>query len=147
MKIGTMELVVILLVAFLVLGPDQTAIYTKKLGKALKTLRIYMNSFTEEITETVAEPLRDLREPLEELKKPFEELQKPLEDSVSAVQKPFNELEHTVRDNDSKLKATLDKPLAAEDLEDAVAVEEAITVEALETAAPVAKAAQSDNTL
>ena len=124
MKIGTMELAVILLVAFLVLGPEQTARYTKKLGKALRTLRNYMNSFTEEITESVEEPLQDLREPLEELKKPFKELQKPLEDSVSAVRKPVNELEQAVRRSDTKLKAALDEPLIPEKQEEPAAVGE-----------------------
>lgn len=108
MKIGTMELLVILLIAFLVLGPDRTATYTKKFGKGLRTLRIYMNSFTEDITETVTEPLRDLQQPLEELKKPLEELQKPLEESLQAVRAPMDELEQAVHMNDAKLKAPLD---------------------------------------
>lgn len=126
MKIGTMELLVILLIAFLVLGPDRTAAYTKKLGKGLRTLRIYMNSFTEDVTETVTEPLRDLQQPLEELKKPFEDLQKPLEESLQAVRAPMDELEQAVHVNDAKLKAPLelktpaDKPAEAEEPETAV---------------------------
>lgn len=102
MKIGTMELVVILLVAFLVLGPEKTALYTKKLGKSLRALRIYINSFTEDFTETVTEPLQDLQQPLEELRKPLEE-------SVQAVRKPMDELQDSLRRYDAKLR-TPSKP-------------------------------------
>ena len=134
MKIGTMELVVILFIAFLVLGPEQTAAYTRKLGKALRTLRIYMNSITEDITDTITEPLQEIQKPLEELKKPLEELQKPLEDSLSIVRKPMDELEQAVHMNDAKLHAPLDLkqgtagalPLSttAEELEEAVPLQE-----------------------
>ena len=115
MKIGTMELVVILLVAFFVLGPEKTADYMKKVGKALRTLSIYMNSFTEDITESVTEPLQELQKPLEELKKPFEEMQKPLEETVNLVRQPMDELEQSLRMNDAKLKAPLDLKSSAKD--------------------------------
>ncbi|MBR0476296.1 MAG: twin-arginine translocase TatA/TatE family subunit [Treponema sp.] len=39
MKIGGAELVVIILVALFVIGPDKLPIYAKKLGKALSSLR------------------------------------------------------------------------------------------------------------
>lgn len=143
MKIGTMELLVILLVAFLVLGPDKTAMYTKKLGKGLRTLRIYMNSFTEDITETVTEPLQELQKPLEELKKPLEDLQKPLEESIDTVRAPIDELRSDIRMNDAKLRKPIDlksKPKAEKKAsEPAAEVEEAIPVAEPEEAIPVAE--------
>ncbi len=115
MKIGTMEILVILLIAYLVLGPERTVQYTKKLGQMLRTLRIYINSFTEDITESVTEPLQELQKPLEELKKPFEEMQKPLEEAMDLVRQPMDELQQTVRASDAKLKAPLDLKAPAQD--------------------------------
>ena len=156
MKIGTMELIVILLIAFLVLGPDRTIMYTRKLGKGLRTLRIYINSFTEDIRETVTEPLAEIQQPLNELAKPFEELSKPLEEAAKSIQQPVNELKSTVNMSEAKLNASLQgrggstKPDASaaeaakpvpeeEELEEAVLVEEPVPIE--ETAeAPAAPA-------
>lgn len=88
MKIGMMELVVILLVAFFVLGPEKTVAYSRKIGKALRTLRIYINSFTDDIRETVTEPLSELAEPVREAMEPIGDLTKPLQDVTKAVQQP-----------------------------------------------------------
>lgn len=121
MKIGTMELVVILLVAFLVLGPDQTLAYARKIGKGLRTLRVYMNSFTEDIRENVTEPLNELTEPLAEIAKP-------LEDVAKTVQEPLRELDMTVKQSEIKLNSTSTaktkaKAPAVEELEEAIPVE------------------------
>lgn len=121
MKIGTLELVVILLVAFFVLGPDQTLAYTRKIGKGLRTLKVYMNSFTEDIRENVTEPLNELTEPLAEIAKP-------LEDVTKSVQEPLRELDMTVKQSEIKLNSTTTaKPKAAEpaveELEEAIPIE------------------------
>lgn len=110
MKIGTLELIVILLIAFLVLGPERTVLYTRKLGKSLRTLKIYINSFTDDLKETVVEPLQEIQEPLNELKKP-------LEDAVRTVQQPVDELNTTLVVNESKLRlrsSAAGKPAAGE---------------------------------
>ena len=39
MKIGFWELVVIVVIAFVFIGPDQLPVYAKKLGKMLRELR------------------------------------------------------------------------------------------------------------
>jgi Sec-independent protein translocase protein TatA len=98
MKMGTMELIVVLLVAFLVLGPEKTVLYTRKLGKSLRTLKIYMNSFTDDLKETVVEPLQEIQEPLNDLVKP-------LEDVTKSVQQPIDELNANLAINEAKLKA------------------------------------------
>lgn len=120
MKIGTLELVVILLVAFLVLGPDKTLAYTRKIGKGLRTLRVYMNSFTEDIRENVTEPLNELAEPLAEIAKPFDDIAK-------TVQEPLKELDMTVKQSEIRLNSTsTPKPKAAapavEELEEAIPI-------------------------
>lgn len=121
MKVGTFELLVILLVAFLVLGPDQTLAYARKVGKGLRTLRIYMDSFTEDIRENVTEPLNELAQPLTELTKPIDDISK-------AVREPLNELDLSLRQTEAKLnspstpkQAKLPDPV--EELEEAIPVE------------------------
>ena len=41
MKIGFWELVVIVIVAFVFIGPDQLPVYAKKIGKMLRELKKY----------------------------------------------------------------------------------------------------------
>lgn len=122
MKIGTLELVVILLVAFLVLGPDRTLAYTRKIGKGLRTLKVYMDSFTDDIKENVTEPLNELTQPLTEIAKP-------LDDIARTVQEPLKELDMTVKQSEIKLNSTTPaKPKtsvpAVEELEEAIPMQE-----------------------
>ena len=85
MKLGGAELLVILLVAFFVLGPDRTVRYARKTGKWLRVLKMYISSMTEDLKETVVEPLEELQEPLQEIWKPAGQLAKELGDSVDGV--------------------------------------------------------------
>ena len=41
MKIGFWELIVIVIVAFVFIGPDQLPVYAKKIGKMLRELKKY----------------------------------------------------------------------------------------------------------
>lgn len=96
MKIGTMEIAVILLVAFFVLGPGDTVLFIRKLGKKLSKLKLYISSFTEDINETVVEPLREIPNPLQEIQQPLDELKKPLEETMQALRQPLDELGQAV---------------------------------------------------
>lgn len=89
MKIGTMELVVIFIVIYLVLDPERTLQYAKKAGKMLRSVKIYISSMTEDIKESVVETLQELKEPLRNLAEPLNELTK-------SVQKPVDELNKTI---------------------------------------------------
>lgn len=91
MKIGTMELIVIFLVVFFVLGPQKTVLYARKLGKWLRTLKVYLASLTGELRETIVEPLQEISDPLKDITKPLEELSQ-------VAQKPLDELNAAVRD-------------------------------------------------
>lgn len=128
MKIGTLELVVILLVAFLVLGPDQTLAYTRKIGKALRTLKVYINSFTEDIRENVAEPLSELAEPISGLTEPLAEIAKPLDEVRKTVQQPLQELDTAVKQS-FVVSAPSSKPTMSsssiEELEEAIPIQQA----------------------
>lgn len=125
MKIGTMELLVILIVAFLVLGPEKTVIYARKLGKWLRTLKTYINSITEDLKDTVVEPLKEIQEPLKDITKQLGEM-------ANAVENPVNDLSKTLENTTSE---TYVKPKANEtnaheivELEQAELIEEAETV-------------------
>ena len=53
MKIGFWELVVIVVVAFVFIGPDQLPVYAQKLGKMLRELKKYTGAASEEIQKNV----------------------------------------------------------------------------------------------
>ena len=128
MKIGMMELVVILLAAFFVLGPDKTVAYARKIGKGLRTLRIYVNSFTDDIRETVTEPLQELAEPVREAMEPISGLTKPLQDVTRAVQQPVDELKTAVWKSKTELNAPLAERPSQAAAEDTEVLEEAVPI-------------------
>lgn len=68
MKIGSAEFVVILIVALLALGPEKMPFYAKRLGKAISMIKEYSGKLTEEIKESITDPLADAVSPLTSLK-------------------------------------------------------------------------------
>ena len=71
MKIGFWELVVIVVVAFVFIGPDQLPVYAQKLGKMLRELKKYTGAASEEIQKNVVEPLNEIQAPLKEAVAPL----------------------------------------------------------------------------
>ena len=57
------ELVVIVIVAFVFIGPDQLPVYAKKIGKMLRELKKYTGAASEEIQKNVVEPLNEIQAP------------------------------------------------------------------------------------
>ena len=55
MKIGTLELVVIAIVALLVIGPNKLPEYAKKLGQAMREFKKASDSLTKEIKASLKE--------------------------------------------------------------------------------------------
>lgn len=86
MKIGSMELIVVLIVLLVVLGPKQTVLYARKLGKLLRVLKVYLGSLMGELQETVVEPLQEMNEPLKEMVKPLEDLAQTVQMPVPLAQ-------------------------------------------------------------
>ena len=89
MKLGFWEILVILVVALLVIGPDKLPYYTKKLGAALKEFRKVSESVTREVRESVIEPLDEASKPLREAVEPLTELKKEVEGSLNSVEREF----------------------------------------------------------
>ena len=133
MKIGFWELVVVVIVAFVFIGPDQLPVYAKKLGKMLRELKKYTGAASEEIQKNVVEPLNEIQAPLKEAVAPLTDIKKDIDNSVKDVTKGFTGIGKT-----SKEEAA--KKAAEEEVTDLTA-EEPVEELPEENAAPAAEAA------
>ena len=86
MKIGITELLLILVVALFVLGPDKLPAYAKKLGEALGQFRRATEDATRDIKESIVDPLAEAQKPLRDAVEPLEELNRSVRDNVNQVQ-------------------------------------------------------------
>jgi sec-independent protein translocase protein TatB len=93
LKLGFSELVVILVVAMLVIGPDKLPYYARNAGKALKGFRRELNQTTEEVRETLDESMGDVIAPIREMKQGAEALRQEGKNAVKDVFDPFAEPE------------------------------------------------------
>ena len=83
MKIGFWELVVIVVIAFVFIGPDQLPVYAKKLGKMLRELKKYTGAASEEIQKNV-------------------DIKKDIDNSVKDVTKSFTGIGKTSKEEAAK---------------------------------------------
>ena len=74
MKIGALELIVILIVALLVIGPDKLPQYARRFGSALREFRKASADATREIRESVIDPIEEAQATLREAVEPLDEL-------------------------------------------------------------------------
>ena len=91
MRIGFTEILVILAVALIMLGPDKLPAYMKKFGQAVREFRKYSSELTEDLKENVIAPLDEAQRPLREALEPLESLDKELKANVK-------DLESSIRD-------------------------------------------------
>ncbi len=80
--IGPMELLLILIIALMIFGPDRLPEIGAKLGHALREMRQVTRQFSQEIEET----RQALEAPIEEARAPLDELTQPLQDAKQAVE-------------------------------------------------------------
>ena len=92
MKIGVLELVVIFVVALLVIGPDKLPAYAQRLGLALREFRKVSADVTEEVRESVIEPLEEAQKPLREAIEPLTELDKEIRKDIKDLEKDFQNI-------------------------------------------------------
>ena len=111
MKIGFTELLVVLMVALLVLGPDKLPLYARKLGEALKEFRKVSTEATKDIRESVIEPLEEAQKPLKEAMEPLTELEQDIRGEVEEVKRSFADLGKPV---EQKKDTDGEKPLPEE---------------------------------
>ena len=86
MRIGFTELLVILAVALMILGPDKLPIYMKKFGQAVREFRKVSSELTEDLKENVIAPLDEAQKPLREALEPLESMDKELKASVKDLE-------------------------------------------------------------
>ena len=105
MKIGFWELVVVVIVAFVFIGPDQLPVYAKKIGKLLRELKKYTGAASEEIQKNVVEPLNEIQAPLKEAVAPLTDIKKDIDNSVKDVTKGFTGIGKTSKEEAAKKAA------------------------------------------
>ncbi|MCD7750057.1 MAG: Sec-independent protein translocase protein TatB [Oscillospiraceae bacterium] len=81
-RIGFGEILVILVLALLVIGPDKLPELAHSLGKAVRAMKKTIQETTEELDG--AEELKELRDEVEGLQKELETLGRDIEKSVEA---------------------------------------------------------------
>ena len=105
MKIGFWELVMIVIVAFVFIGPDQLPVYAKKIGKMLRELKKYTGAASEEIQKNVVEPLNEIQAPLKEAVAPLTDIKKDIDNSMKDVTKSFTGIGKTSKEEAAKKAA------------------------------------------
>lgn len=122
MRIGTSELVVIFIVALLVLGPEKVPKYAKKAGKLLSSVKVYADKLSEDINESVVEPMEEIQKPLKKAVEPLnnisKDINKPIKDikkSVSDIGKPQKKEENIVSEADAEVVNTSEATEAAQE--------------------------------
>ena len=152
MKIGFWELVVIVIVAFVFIGPDQLPVYAKKIGKMLRELKKYTGAASEESQKNGGEPLNESQAPLKEAVAPLTDIKKDNDSSMRDVTKSFTGIGKTSKEDAAKKLAETEEVTdltedAVEYLPEQPAEAPADTAETVEAPAdkpeqPAAEAAQ-----
>lgn len=111
--IGPMELLLILIIALMVFGPDRLPEMGAKLGQSLRSVRRATHEFSREIEETrqaieaplneIKQPLAEITQPINDLKQPFQDLKQPFED----LKNPLREMGHAAADLPVQAKEAL----------------------------------------
>lgn len=106
MKIGMSELLVIFIVALFVLGPERLPIYARKLGEALTQFKKYSAEATQEIKESIVEPLEEAQKPLRDAIEPLTEVSQSVQEDMKEVQTSFSSIGKSVPTDKSDISST-----------------------------------------
>ncbi|MCX6031026.1 MAG: twin-arginine translocase TatA/TatE family subunit [Chloroflexi bacterium] len=100
--IGPMELLLILIIALMVFGPDKLPEIGAKLGRSLREMRQATRQFSQEIEQTrqaIEAPIQEAREAGGELTKPFQEAQAAVATIGTALSHPSDLIRDSVMRN------------------------------------------------
>ena len=120
MKIGFTELLVVVIVALVFIGPNQLPEYARKLGKMLRELRKYTSTASKDIQENIVEPLNEIQQPLKDAISPLTDIKKDIDNSVKDVTKSFTGIGKTSKE-EAAAKAAEEPVEELEDLTEAAA--------------------------
>lgn len=85
MKVGTLEILVIVIVALFVIGPDNLPSYAKKFGEVLKSLRAATADLSKDVQENIVEPLNEAQKPIREALQPLQETVDDVHNNIAAA--------------------------------------------------------------
>ena len=149
MKIGPMELIVIFIVALLVIGPDKLPSYAKKFGNAMREFRKASSDMTQDIRESVVEPLEEAQRPLREAMEPLETLKKDVEGSFKGVEKDLKNIgKPAPKEKDKKAEAAAEAEDTATEyyaVQDSVLAEDTVFTQAQSVTEPVSAPDTADS--
>ena len=103
-----MELIVIFIVALLVIGPEKLPEVAHKFGAAMREFRKASQDATEELRESVIDPLEEAQRPLREAMEPLDELNRSVKADIASVEK-----EHKTTANTTPKQAEQAAPVTA----------------------------------
>lgn len=83
-KIGTGELIVILIIALLVVGPARLPELAKSIGKAISTTKAYMRGMVDDVADEVTE----IKDDIKDLEKDLKETENFIKNPLSEAKKP-----------------------------------------------------------
>jgi sec-independent protein translocase protein TatB len=108
-KIGMGELIIILIIAIIVLGPDKLPQLGRSLGKAVGSVKKYVHEATKELDgiEELKDIQKDVADIQKDLKNMGQSVEKSIKDDVSQVEK---DVEAAQRD----VEAAVEKPVEDE---------------------------------
>lgn len=128
MNLGMGEIVIIVIVAILVLGPEKTPYYAKKLGEALSSMKQYSGTIAQGIKENVAEPISEVVQPLADVAKEVSEPLKEITDPLKEIKAPLDEatkaLNSAVKGTAAPLKQAIEEAAEAQTTGSEAAAEE-----------------------
>lgn len=104
MKIGTFELILILIVALIALGPEKMPIYAKKVGKTINLLKSYTQEFTNEINENIVEPIENAKKPIKDIIDPIETVSTTINEPMKAINKSIRDIGKISNSTGSEIK-------------------------------------------
>ncbi len=97
MKLGIGEILLIIVVALFVVGPDRIPEFARKFGEALKAFRNATSGVTKEIRENVIEPLNEVQAPLREALEPINDIKNDLNSIASGVRQDLEGVSDEVK--------------------------------------------------
>jgi TatA/E family protein of Tat protein translocase len=148
--IGPMELVLILLIAMMVFGPDKLPEIGAKLGQSMKAMRKATREFSQEIEgarQVVQAPMQELTQPFQELAKPVQDLGKDIAPLAKAVTNPQEALRQAVTGELTQPAARSDAPASVPDAAAGSGATQGETTPPVATTVTIDAAAPVDSTI
>ncbi len=105
-KIGTGELIIILIIALFVIGPNKLPEVAKSVGKFLGTARKYVKDITDEVKDEMGDVTEDIKDVGKDLKEDLKGIDKEFKDVKAGLKETEMMLKHPLSDHSPKKALT-----------------------------------------